>query len=150
MKKMPPREKIHEALSAIADNRVQLNEGNALVESSGSGKQYTVAWTGSVFTSNDSATYWQLYPGYPIIAVLLLRGMLPLRTDIAGYFSGINWTELNRKHKRKYDKAVAEILERLGSLGLDVPAIENYVSEVYASLEGLDITVKRGSLRPPK
>lgn len=150
MKKMPPREKIHEALSAIADNRVELGEGSALVESSGSGKQYTVTWTDNVFTSNDSATYWQLYPGYPIIAVLLLRGLLPLQNDVAGYFSGINWTELNQKHKRKYDKAVAEILERLGSLGLDVPAIEQYVSEVYAALEELDITVKRGSLRPPK
>jgi len=62
MEKMPPRKKIHEALSAIADRRVLLGEGSALVESSGSGKQYTVTWTGDVFTSNDSATYWQLYP----------------------------------------------------------------------------------------
>jgi hypothetical protein len=57
---------------------------------------------------------------------------------------------LNRKHKRKYDKAVAEILEQFDSRGLDVPAIERYVSEVYAALGDLDVTVKRGSLRPPK
>lgn len=94
--KMPPLEKIHEALSAVADNRVEMGEGEAFVISSGGGKRYTVRWEGKVFSANDNATYWQLYPGYPIIAVLLLSGRLPLEDDIAGCFSGIDWSDLNR------------------------------------------------------
>lgn len=150
MQKMPPPEKIHEALSAIADNRVSVGENEAMVESSGGGKQYAVRWDGDVFSSNDNATYWQLYPGYPIIAVLLLLGRLPLRKDIARHFAGVNWTELNRKHKQKYGEAVAEIMQRLERDGLDVGEIERYAGEVYAALENLDLTIKRGKPRPPK
>ncbi len=151
MGKMPPKEKIAEALSAIADGRIAMRENEASVASSGGGKHYTVKWTDEdVFSSNDSATYWQLYPGYPIIAVLLLLGRLPLREDMAEHFAGINWTELNRKHKRKYDRALAEVLHTLEHTGVDTGAIEQYTAMLYTALEKLDITIKRGSLRPPK
>lgn len=150
MKKMPPPEKIHEALSAIADDRVTMEENGASVVSSSGGKRYAVRWEGDVYSANDSATYWQLYPGYTIIAVLLLQGRLPLRCDIAALFSGIDWSELNRRHKRKYAKAVAEVMARLHREGHDPEAIERYIAQVYGALEALDITVKRGSLRPPK
>lgn len=150
MKKMPPPEKIHEALGAIADGRVRMEKNRALVDSSGGDRQYIVTWTDDAFSSNDSATYWRLYPGYPVIAVLLLQGRLPLRKDVAEHFSGINWAELNRKYKRKYDMAVAEVMRRLRENGVDVLAIEKYVADVYAALGDLSITVKRGALRPPK
>lgn len=150
MKKMPPREKIHEALGAIADGRVKMTDNEAVVTSSGGGKRYVVKWAGDEFSANDSATYWQLYPGYPIIAVLLLLNRLPLRSDIAEHFSGIDWSELNRKHKRKYDKAVAEVILGLREKGVDVAAIEGYIAEVYSVLDGMNLAIKRGALRPPK
>ncbi len=78
MEKNPPIEKIYEAYSAIADGRVTLCVGEAAVRSSNGQKEYLVTWDDRVYTSNDSATYWQGYAGYPVIAVLLLQGELPL------------------------------------------------------------------------
>ena len=44
MKKMPPIEKAYEAYSAIADGRVEMHDGYALVASSDGVKTYEVAW----------------------------------------------------------------------------------------------------------
>ena len=72
LKKLPPEEKVYEAFSAIGDGRVEMHDGFAVVRSSDGSRQYTVEWDGNKYTSDDSATFWQGYPGYPVIAVLLL------------------------------------------------------------------------------
>ena len=77
---MPPIAKVYEALSAVADGRVKLTgETTAEVLSSERDKTYTVKWSGGErsITSNDNATRWQGYIGYPIIAVLLETGRIP-------------------------------------------------------------------------
>lgn len=56
--KMPPREKIHEALSAVADNRVTINGNQAEVISSDHTKKYLVTWDNNVYSANDNATFW--------------------------------------------------------------------------------------------
>lgn len=150
MKKMPPVEKVYEALGAIADGRVAMVEGGAEVVSSGGGKRYAVRWDGDVYSANDSATYWQMYPGYPIIAVLMLQGKLPCRQELAAHLAGVRWDKLNARHKRKYAAAVAEVLDGLRGKEVDTAAIERHVADVFAGLERLDIVIKRGSLRPPK
>ena len=74
MEKLPPVEKIYEAWSAVADGRVAIDEAarKATVVSSDRTREYTVSWSddGSVYTSNDNATYWRGYAGYPVIAVM--------------------------------------------------------------------------------
>ena len=77
MKKLPPIQKILEAYTAIVDNNVNLTENEAKVKSSNGAKTYTVSWENDVYHSNDNATYWQGYAGYPVIAVLMLQGKLP-------------------------------------------------------------------------
>ena len=74
--KVPPIEKIHEAYSAIADERVALKENEAEVKSSDLSKKYLVTWKDDTYSSNDNASYWQGYIGYPVIAVLMLQGKL--------------------------------------------------------------------------
>ena len=150
MKKMPPFEKIYEAFSAIADGRVRPAGDGYEVASSGSGKLYAVTEKEGVWSSSDSATYWQGYPGYPVIAALLLRGVLPLRPELASRFAGIDWTGVNSRHKRDYAAAAAEVLDGIRAAGHDTGELERYAREVYVSLEALDIAVRRGSVRPPK
>ena len=120
--KIGPVEKIYEALSAIADDRVKFiteegclmptAQGVAKVTSSDGKKTYTVTWQGEDYTSNDNATYWQGYAGYPVIAVLMLQGRLPLDRNIAELFKDINWTELNASHKRDYAAALDEVMQQ--------------------------------------
>jgi hypothetical protein len=149
MKKMPPIEKIHEAYSAIADQRVSLEENSASVLSSDRSKKYTVTWKDGIYTSNDNASYWQGYAGYPIIAVLMLQGKLPLDRSVADNFKGINWNAHNSKHKSKYEKAVSEIMDDLRAKGVDCDKIDAEVEKVYRKLEELDVHCRRSSLKPP-
>lgn len=148
--KMPPIEKIHEAYGAIADNRIVLREEEADVSSSDLTKTYLVTWKEKVYTSNDNASYWQGYAGYPIIAVLMLQGKLSLNRKIAGKFTGIDWKKRNTEHKNKYAEVVEEIMEELKKSGTDTEEIQNEIQKVYQELEGLDISTKRSRIRPPK
>ena len=147
MKKMPPIEKAYEAYSAIADGRVEMHDGYALVASSDGVKTYEVAWEGDVFSSNDNATYWQGYAGYPVLAVLILQGRLPKPTDAClADLAGIPWNALNEAHKRDYAAAAADALA-------DKPhadEIRAAAHELYEALGTLDLTVKRGRAKHAK
>ena len=149
MEKIGPIEKVYEAYSAIADERVRISadESSALVESSDRQKSYTVTWTKNIYTSNDNASYWQGYPGYPIIAVLMLQEKLPLNHAVMEYFRGIDWHQLNEKHKRDY-AAAAE--EAIAGKGLGPNQARDAAEEVMEVLRMLDVVVNRGKLRPPK
>jgi len=141
--KTGPVEKIYEAYTAIADKRIEFAEdGNkAHVRSSDNSKIYTIAWEGNAYSSNDSATYWQGYCGYPVIAVLMEQGLLPLNRDTAALFAGVNWHELNNKHKRNYAAALEEVIRERGiSLG----SLQQETEEVYAKMKELDVVLKRG------
>lgn len=151
MEKLPPIEKVHEAWSAIADGRVELHpdERLATIASSNGAKAYAVAWSedGSTYSSNDNATYWQGYAGYPVIAVLMLQGGLPLDRAVADEFAHVDWTELNERFRRDYAAAVRAVVDERG---LDAAQVEAAAHEAYNALGALEIAIKRGSARPPK
>ena len=150
MKKLPPIQKIHEAYSAIADNRIVMGEHSAKVASSDYKKVYKVTWDGNLYTSNDNGSYWQGYAGYPMIAVLMLQEKLPLNRNVADNFKGINWTELNAKHKADYEKAVGEVIDGLQEKGADTGEINVEINNVYEKIKSLNIETKRSSTPPPK
>lgn len=150
MFRLPPREKVHEALSAVADNRVVINGNTADVSSSDNAKKYLVEWNDNIYSSNDNATYWQGYPGYPIIAVLLIQNKIKYDGNILEYFKNINWKALNTKLKNNYAKAVESIYEELKSKGIDVDYIDKEVSNIYMSLSQMDLIITKGSRVPTK
>lgn len=147
MNSLPPVEKIYEAYSAIVDKRITMTDEQAIVRSSDGAKEYTVTWNGDTYTSNDNATYWQGYAGYPVLAVLMLQDRLPFDRETASLFSGVNWTILNKKHKQNYTAAVRELLQNTKA---DPRAVTAVAEGVLEAVKKLPITIKRGSLRPPK
>ena len=100
--KLPPIEKIPEAYGAIADGRVTMKDSAADVVSSDGTKTYHVRWNGNLYSSDDNGSKWQGYTGYPVVAVLLLQGKLPLNQEVMTLFKNIPWKEINKKHKNKY------------------------------------------------
>lgn len=148
--KLPPIEKIPEAYSAIADNRVEMKEQIAFVKSSDLQKEYKVVWEDDMYASSDSATYWQGYPGYPIIAVLMLQERLSLDKDIVQVFQGINWTALNKKHKRDYANAVEEVLNTLEEQGHHKEKIVSEMNLVYEEIKLLQLEIKKTTNRKAK
>lgn len=100
--KKPPILKIFEALGAIADGRInEVSDGIARVTSSDRTKTYTVRWnptTREVY-SDDNASHWQGYLGYPAIAYLMKKGILPFDAQLAKQFAGIEWKKLNSRFR---------------------------------------------------
>ena len=134
--KQPPIAKIYEALTSIASKRIKLESNEAIVYSSDNKKSYKVLWKDNLYTSNDNATFWQGYPGYPVIAVLLLQNKLFLDETVLTYLKDINWHELNEKYKRNYDKAVASVLDNFEE-SIKAKALDN--DNVKKHIDGKEI-----------
>ena len=147
MKKFPPIEKMLEAYTAIADGHVKLENDQALVTSSNETKTYTVTFHDNTYTSNDNASYWQGYLGYPGIAVLMLQGKLPYDKELAQQFAGVDWNKINQEYKRNYAQAADAVMT---AKGIDKKKAETELHHVYNVIKQLSIIVKRGSLRSPK
>ncbi len=143
--KLPPIEKIPEAYGAIADGRVRMKDSSAEVVSSDGAKTYHVRWTGDFYFSDDNGSKWQKYTGYPILAVLLLQGRLPLDRGVMEAFRGVPWREINRKHGNNYAEALAEILENIRRSGGDPDRIRKEMETVYAALAALNLPRKGGA-----
>ena len=140
MEKLPPIEKIMEAYTAIGDNHIKMFDDYALVTSSDNAKTYTVKWHRDTYQANDNATYWQGYPGYPIIAILLLQNKLPFNKNLAKIFAGINWHDLNDKFNRDYTAAAKFIFKEKS---IDEDSILTELDQCYAALKKLPLIIKR-------
>ena len=148
--KQPPIAKVYEALSAVGGGRVKLTGGtSAQVVSSSGDKTYTVRWSpdGGEITSDDNATRWQGYLGYPIIAVLLFIGRLPYDPVVAQRLAGVPWHDLNSQYKRNYDAAVNHVLEGLRQRGIDAGAIQTEVVRIHRALAGLGLERPRAKVQ---
>ena len=150
--KLPPRAKVFEAFSAVADGRVRLTgPGSATVTSSGGDRTYDVGWSDDdrTVTANDNASYWQGYLGYPIVAVLLARRVLRAGDDVVAALAGVPWHALNKQYKRDYDAAVAHVLAALPAGGTTTAQVEAAVDDVLEQLTALDLQRAGRGRRPP-
>ncbi len=148
--RLPPEFKVYEALTAVADGRVHLADAHrAEVTSSSGDKTYTVTWSedGSTFSSNDNASYWRRYAGYPIIAVLLATGRIGLDRGLARLLSGIPWKRLNDEAGRHYEAVVERVLQGVEETGGDRAALAAEVGRIHAQLAALEL--RRGPRGAP-
>lgn len=140
MEKLPPIEKVFEAWTALADNRVSLENGEATVKSSDGAKEYTVKFRDDLFSSDDNASFWRGYAGYPVIAVLMLQGRLPYDQGEALLWKDVNWKAINTKYRNRYAEAVKEVaLER----DIDMQKANSSAEAVMTALKSLPIVIKR-------
>jgi hypothetical protein len=147
--KMPPKAKVYEALSAVVDGRVFLQSAcEASVTSSSGNKAYVVRWNDDFtgISSNDNASFYQGYIGYPIIAVLLKTGTLKADLDSSEKLKGIPWKKINDQFKRNYDKAVDFVLDEA-----QITEQERMVDKIYHQLSELKLSRISGKMeRPPQ
>ena len=135
----PPRIKVLEALGAIADERVKLlSDRKARVVSSDGSREYSVYvdLDRGVAYSSDNGTKYRGYVGYPIIAFLMLRGVLPYDPDIAKAMKGVPWRMLNERYKR-YSIVESIVKERARKMGVDPSYIDGFVEKVLGELKKL-------------
>lgn len=140
--KMPPKAKVYEAMSAVADGRVKMLNGNtAEVTSSSHTKLYMVKWNddASAMTSNDNGTTWQEYIGYPMIAVLMELKKITYSPDLATLLAGINWKTLNQQFHNNFEHAAESVLSDLEASGKGRSALEQEASSMYEQLRKFNL-----------
>jgi hypothetical protein len=148
--KMPPVAKIYEALGALGDRRVQVEDDrHATVISSDGRRKYRVEISADwrTISSNDNASYWQGYLGYPAIAVLLLHGLCDVRKETINALTGISWNELNRRFHNDYTRTIDEVKRRAEDRGFDSRLIAQEAEMVLTKLA--EFAPLRGSRRRP-
>ena len=140
IKKLPPIEKVYEAWTALADDRVKMHEGFADVSSSDGEKTYVVRFDDNRYSSDDNATYWQGYPGYPVLAVMMLQGKLPYDEKEARLWKNINWTRLNKQYRNNYSKAVEAVAQERD---INLHESTEKATQVMEALQQLPLEIKR-------
>jgi hypothetical protein len=151
--KMPSEAKVYEALSAYADGRVHIKSPTeAEVKSSAGDKTYLIQWSEDMrrISSNDNASYWQGYIGYPIIAVLLALGKIDFDGETAKLLAGVPWKRINEHFKRDYEKAVDSVLQEVETKGGNKATIVQQVENIYLQLVALKLERGPQGTRPPK
>ncbi len=142
--KLPPPIKIYEALGAIADGRVEIiNDFQAKIRSSSGNKTYDVAFNPETreLSVNDNGSYYQGYVGYPALAFLMIKGLLPFDKKLSVDLKGIQWKQLNQDNKNDFNKTVA-FLYTLASQ----KELEAYSQAVLGALTTLNL--KRPAVIP--
>jgi len=136
--KLPPRIKVLEALGAIADGRIKMvGEKEAKVVSSEGDREYTVKWDGGRgITSDDNGSVYRGYLGYPSIAFLMLKGLLPYDEELAKALKGLPWRRLNEKFK-SYRLVEAYIKEDLEEKGIPSRRVDSFIRLVMSSIKKL-------------
>ena len=136
---MPPRIKILEALGTIADKRIEISGNRAKVTSSLHEKAYAVTFDGKdSIMCNDNGSYYKGYLGYPSIAFLMLKGILPYDEKIAKALAGIKWKDLNEKFK-DYSKVEQIIKIKVAREKVKQNQIDEIISKVLRKLKDLDL-----------
>ncbi len=170
--KLPPRIKVFEALGAISDGRVELNGGvevsvgqnlgfgglgpsgvvSAKVYSSSKGKYYTVTFdpVKKALMCNDNGSYWVGYLGYPAIAVLMVKGILPHDKRLGSALAGILWKDINQKLKNDFDKTEKLVFELVEKKGVNGSELVLEAEKVLNQIKKLDLALLGEKTKPPE
>ena len=148
--KLPPRAKVFEAFTAVADGRVRLTgPGSATVVSSGGDKTYDVEWsddgrTVSPTTTPRTGRVTSATPSSP--SSWRAASCTPARTPSPPWPASPG-TSSTQRYKRDYDAAVAHVLGELPDG--DAVDVEREVDRVLADLAALDLQRGGRGRRPP-
>ncbi|MEM0490664.1 MAG: hypothetical protein QXG46_00290 [Ignisphaera sp.] len=139
--KLPPRIKILEALGCIGDNRINLiNDKKAIVISSDGSKKYNVYVDidKGIAYSDDNGTKLRRYIGYPILALLMIKGLIPYDKNLANALSGIQWKKLNEYYKNYYvvEKIVLDVLK---SKGISEESVNRFIENTIEILRKITL-----------
>ncbi len=140
--KLPPRVKVLEALGCVADGRVRvLSDYEAEVTSSMGDRVYKVRvdLTTREAYSNDNGTLYRNYVGYPIIAFLMVKGLLPYDKEIGIALKGISWRRINEEFKN-YSLVEAYIKDLLRGKGIKEAYVDEVIERVLGKLKALSLS----------
>ncbi|MEM1927221.1 MAG: hypothetical protein QXS85_00555 [Acidilobaceae archaeon] len=145
---LPPRIKVLEAAGSLADGRVSVVRDSgevveARVSSSMGDRVYRVvvkvSRDGSLQAySDDNGTKFRGYIGYPIIAVLMLKELLPRSLEVERALYRVPWRELNER-LRSYDRVLEEVSRIAEARGVSRAQLEEFMERVLEKIRELRV-----------
>lgn len=147
----PPSIKILEALGAVIDGRLRITGNTAKVYSSSMGKYYTVEYKpeDNAISANDNGSYWQGYLGYPAIAFLIMKEILPYDEKVVEKLKDIKWKDINVKNKNNYQKTVDDIYQMRQFTEIEKEALSSLVKDILAKIMELELNMIEPLPKPP-
>lgn len=138
-----------EALSALADGRVERTPDGAMVRSSSGAKVYRVRFDSerNTITSNDNGSFYVGYLGYPAIAYLMQAGRLTYSKRLATLLARIHWKQLNTELKSDYVEVERRIVSELAPA--DRAELSEFAGDCLGELKGLQLGQLASDERPP-
>ncbi|MFA6602758.1 MAG: hypothetical protein WCT01_03050 [Candidatus Shapirobacteria bacterium] len=150
--KKPHISKIYEALTAIADSRIELDGPNkAKCFSSSKGKFYETEYDSATnqIMSNDNTAYYTDSVSYPMIALLMLNGKIEYDQSLLETLKGIYWKDINQKFKNNYDQAIEFVLTDLSNKGVDISSLKLKIDNIFSNVCNLELSFLGPKRLPP-
>lgn len=150
--KKPNILRIYEALTIIADDRMEINGNEARCYAQSSDKYYDVEYdpiTGSIM-SNDNTAFYTNSLSAPMIAFLMLIDKIPYQPKLLEILPEIYWDDINKKFKNNYDKSIKFVLGELKRNGDDVEFVRSEVEKIYNFVCKMEIKTLGRLQKPSK
>lgn len=149
--KFPPIIKVYEALGCIADQRIQIDGNSAKVYSSSGNKFYTVTYDPkkNAIMCDDNGSFWQGYLGYPAIAYLLTKGIIPYFPSSAKLLKNIAWKDLNTEFKNDFIKTEKYCQDLVLNRGGNLPTLLVDITSIHQYLADHPFTLLGKKTKPP-
>jgi hypothetical protein len=153
--KTPPVEKVYEAITAVLDQRILIDLGKpnqGRCYSSSGNKYYDIEFDPQkeAITANDNSAYYVGILSYPMVAYLMVRGIVTFKPERLLALKGVVWKDINQKYKNDYAKAVEVVLNNLERQGSDIEGIKQEVRLLYDQLTQLNMKKLGRSQKPPE
>lgn len=147
--KHPPIIKIYEAISSVADNRVEVSGNSGKVYSSSRNKFYEIYYDPSIqsIMANDNGSYWKGYLGYPSIAFLMRVGILSYDSNAGSLLNNISWKDINQKFNNDFDKTLDYILS--SKTEKEKNLLSSFAAKVDAEIKNLNLNFLGKKTLPP-
>lgn len=150
----PPKDNhvVYEALTALADNRFDLiSENRAICYSTSKLKHYEVEYNhlNSTIMSNDNMAFYNGEVSYPMVAMLLFKGVIKYNKDLLKPLKGVFWKEINQKNANDYPQSVKQVLLKIDTLGFDSRVVEVEVNKIFQEVLKLKLSYFIHKRRPP-
>lgn len=145
---LPPRIKRYEALGSIADWRTKTEDWEYRVYSSSWNKYYGVEYnpTHNSIMTNDNATFYKWYLGYPALCYLLEEWILNYNPEQAKLVAWIYRKKLNTDMKYDFDAVIKHLQETIEA---DRKSFDEYVDACEKELQLLQLTQLWKKKKPP-
>lgn len=158
--KLPHINKIYEALTAIADERIWIisqttdllwvETVTASVQTSSRDKSYTVSYqpATSQIMSNDNSAYRQDEISYPMIALLIILWQLTRDDTQITKLANIHRKAINTQYKNNRDQSTLHVLNQLEKSWIELDPLEHYAQQIYKQLQSIQLSPLWPKLKP--